>query len=49
MSLSSAVAHYRITTQPGESDILDFDAGRVRFPRWLIREGGIAEVVIAWT
>ena len=48
MSLSSAVAHYRITTQPGESDTLDFDAGRVRF-RWLIREGGIAEVVIPWT
>jgi hypothetical protein len=48
MSLPSAVAHYRITTKPGEGGMLDFEAGRARFPR-LNREAGIAEVAIEWT
>jgi hypothetical protein len=49
MSLLRAVAHYRITTKPGEGGILDFDAGKARFPIWINREGGTAEVVIEWT
>jgi hypothetical protein len=53
MSLPPAVAHYRITTRPGEGGILDYcvapGAMATRLPRRLNREAGITEVAIEWT